>query len=246
MIILKSEAEIAKIREGGEIASYVLNRIRRLIRPGVTTGFLDKIAHNEVKKMGASPAFLGYRGFPASICTSINYEVIHGIPNSRRLKEGDIVKIDIGILHKGYYADAADTFCVGKVGGLAKRLISVARKALDVGISKAKKGNRIRDISSAIQKLVEIEGFSVVRAYCGHGIGKELHEEPEVPNFVAEDCNVEIKPGMVFCIEPMINAGTPDIEVLSDGWTVVTRDRKLSVHTEHMVAITERGTEILT
>ncbi|MFH0774581.1 MAG: type I methionyl aminopeptidase [bacterium] len=247
MIILKSEAEIAKIRESERILANVFDKLKRAVFSGTTTSYLNKLAHCEITKQGATPAFLGYRNFPASICTSVNEEVIHGIPGDRKLKKKDLLKVDIGILYKGYYADEAESFEVEKVTTEAKVLINTARKALEIGIRVAKKGNRVRDISSAIQEFVEKAGFSVVRDYCGHGSGKELHEEPEIPNFVGKgsDGKTRIKEGMVFCIEPMINIGDCEVEVLSDGWTVVTKDRSLSAHTEKMIAITGRGTEVL-
>ncbi|MDI6751673.1 MAG: type I methionyl aminopeptidase [bacterium] len=247
MIILKSEAEIAKIRESERILAKVFERLKQTISEGIATSYLNKLAHSEITKQGATPAFLGYRNFPASICTSVNEEVIHGLPGDRRLKKGDLLKIDIGILYKGYYADEAESFEIGKITAEAKTLINTTRKALEIGIGVAKKGNMVRDISFAIQEFVEKRGFSVVREYCGHGSGKELHEEPEIPNFVGNgsDGKTKIKEGMVFCIEPMINIGASEIKVLSDGWTVVTKDRSLSAHTEKMVAITGKGTEVL-
>jgi methionyl aminopeptidase len=245
MIILKSEAEIAKIREAERILARVFEKLKRAISENTTTSYLNELAHCEIIKQGAFPAFLGYRNFPASICTSINEVVIHGIPGNKRLKKGDLLKVDIGILYKGYYADEAESFEIGKVKLEVKALINTARKALEIGIRVAKKGNRVRDISSAIQEFVEKAGFSVVREYCGHGVGKELHEEPEIPNFVSNDGKTKIKEGMVFCIEPMINMGGCEVEVLLDGWTVVTKDRSLSAHTEKMVAITSKGTEVL-
>ncbi|MBU1262781.1 type I methionyl aminopeptidase [bacterium] len=245
MIILKSASEIVKIRESERILAKVFEKLKRAIFEGTTTAYLNELAYSEIIKQGALPAFLGYRNFPASICTSINEGVIHGIPGSRKLKKGDLLKIDIGILYKGYHADEAESFEVGKVTAEAKTLINTARKALEIGIKVAKKGNKVRDISSAIQEFVEKAGFSVVRDYCGHGSGKELHEEPEIPNFISNDGKIKIKEGMVFCIEPMINMGGFEVEVLIDGWTVVTKDRSLSAHTEKMVAITGKGTEVL-
>jgi len=196
-------------------------------------------------RRGARPAFKGYRGYPYSLCTSVNSEVVHGMPSERELKEGDIVSLDFGVLHDGYYGDAAVTVPVGEISPAARRLLRVTEEALYRGISAARAGNRIGDISAAIQGHVEAAGFSVVRDLVGHGIGKSLHEDPQVPNYGSSGRGIELKPGMVFAIEPMVNEGTYRVDVLRDGWTVVTADGKLSAHFEHSVAVTENGPVIL-
>lgn len=246
MIVIKSPEEIEIMRQAGRIVAETLVELGEAIRPGVTTGQLDNIARRCIKKFGAWPAFLGYHGFPASICTSVNEEVVHGIPGLRRLKEGDIISIDVGVFYKGYYGDSTITFPVGEVSPLAKQLIEVTREALFRGIEKAYPGNRLYDISYAIQCCAEAAGFTVVRNYVGHGIGSQMHEEPQVPNFGLPGKGPLLEPGMVLAIEPMVNAGTWEVETLPDNWTVVTRDRSLSAHFEHTVAILENGPEILT
>lgn len=246
MIHLKSKREIEILRESNRIVACTLKVIGEIIRPGISTIELDKIANREIRKRGGRPAFKGYRGFPASICTSINEQVVHGIPNSRRLKEGDIISIDLGAVYKGFYGDAARTFPVGKIGKEAKDLLTVTEEALYKGIEKARVGNRIRDISHAIQSWVEAHGFSIVREFVGHGIGRELHEEPQIPNFVSPDQGmVRIEEGMVLALEPMVNAGDWRVKILPDGWTAVTSDGSLSAHFEHSIAVTADGPEIL-
>jgi len=245
MIILKSPPEIERIKRAGEIVKNAFEEIEELIRPGITTGYLNHVAHSRIIKEGGRPAFLGYRGFPKSICVSINEEVIHGIPGKRVLKNGDLLKIDIGVFYKGYCADRARTYCIGDTTPLCHKLKDVAEGAFKMGISHCKKGGFINDISRAIQNYVEGFGFSVVRDFGGHGIGKELHEEPEVLNYVSDD-NIEIKEGMVFCIEPMVNEGKSDVFILPNRWTVVTKDRKLSSHFEETIAITSNGPLVLT
>lgn len=245
MINIRTLQEIAKIRKSSSLVARALQRVREAIRPGVTTAELDRIAEETIRRGGGVPAFKGYRGFPASLCVSVNEEVVHGIPGGRRLKEGDIVSLDLGVLMDGYYGDAAITVPVGEVSELAKRLLQVTEEALYRGIEKARAGNRLFDISHAIQRWVEAAGFSVVRDFVGHGIGRALHEEPQVPNFGPPNQGPRLDVGMVLAIEPMVNTGTWRVRVLENGWTVVTADGGLSAHFEHTVAITEGGPEIL-
>ncbi|MGB9791927.1 MAG: type I methionyl aminopeptidase [Thermacetogeniaceae bacterium] len=246
MIILKSSQEIEYMRQAGRITALALQELSRKIRPGVTTAELNRYAEEFIEKAGAKPAFLGYHGFPASICTSVNNEVVHGIPGLRRLENGDIISIDMGAIYRGYYGDAAATFPVGEISEEAKRLLEVTEKALYEGISKAVAGNRVGDISAAVQSYVERHGFHVVRDYVGHGIGRNMHEEPQVPNFGKPGVGPRLQPGMVLAIEPMVNVGTHEVVVMPDGWTVVTKDGSLSAHFEHTVLITEGEPEILT
>ena len=246
MIILKSQDEIKRMAAAGRIVAEVLEEIRNMVAPDVTTLELDTFAESYIKSKGATPAFKGYRGFPASICTSVNEQVVHGIPSSERLRKGDIVSLDTGVYYKGFYGDAALTLTVGEVSNAAKKLLSVTEKSLYLGIEKAVAGNRLFDISSAIQNQAESEGFSVVRSFVGHGIGRELHEDPQIPNFGRQGDGPMLKEGMTLAIEPMVNAGTWDVEILDDGWTAVTKDKKLSAHFEHTVAITSNGPVILT
>ncbi len=246
MIILKSPQEIALMREAGRITALALQELSRRIRPGITTAELNRYAEEFLEKAGAKPAFLGYHGFPASICASVNNEVVHGIPGLRRLEEGDIISIDMGAVYRGYYGDAAATFPVGEISEEARRLLEVTEKALYEGISKAVVGNRVGDISAAVQSYVERHGFHVVRDYVGHGIGRSMHEEPQVPNFGKPGVGPRLQPGMVLAIEPMVNVGTHEVVVMPDGWTVVTKDGSLSAHFEHTVLITEGEPEILT
>lgn len=222
-----------------------LKYLKAFIREGITTEELDRLAEEYIKRHGGIPAFKGYRGYPRSLCVSVNEEVVHGIPGKRRLKEGDIVSLDLGVLMDGYYGDAAITVPVGKVSELAKKLIKVTEEALYRGIEMARPGNRLSDISHAIQTHVEKAGFSVVREFVGHGIGKQLHEEPQVPNFGPPNRGPRLEPGMVLAIEPMVNTGTWEVRILPNGWTVVTADGGLSAHFEHTVAITDNGPEIL-
>jgi len=245
MIVIKSPREIEQLKRSNAIVAEVFGKLKWMIVPGVSTRELDEVAEDFIRLKGARPAFKGYRGFPASLCTSINEEVVHGIPGQRRLKGGDIIGLDVGVDYQGYFGDAAMTFPVGEVDAEAKRLLEVTEKALYIGIEKAKVGNRLFDISYAIQKWVESHGFSVVRDFVGHGIGKELHEDPQVPNFGTPHQGPRLEKGMVFSLEPMVNEGTYEVRVLSDGWTVVTADGKRSAHFEHTIAITEDGAEIL-
>ena len=245
MIVYKTEAEIAAMRESSRIVALVLSELRPMIRPGVRTIDLDAYAENRARELGAVPAFKGYRGYPASLCTSVNEEIIHGIPSDRPLKEGDIIGLDFGVLFEGFYGDAAVTVPVGSVGQTARRLIEVSEAAFYKGLEQMKRGNRISDISHAIQEYVEGEGFSVIRSFVGHGIGHSPHEEPQVPNFGPPGRGPKIKEGLTLAIEPMIAAGDWQEEIQEDGWTAVTRDRSLSAHYEHTVALTRRGVEIL-
>ncbi|HTZ38622.1 MAG TPA: type I methionyl aminopeptidase [Syntrophales bacterium] len=245
MIILKSHTEIEKMRKSNAIVAAILEELRKKIKPGVKTIELDRLSEDLALKRGARPAFKGYRGYPYSLCTSVNSEVVHGMPSERDLKEGDIVSLDFGILNDGYYGDAAVTVPVGEIAPGARRLLKITEEALYRGIAEIKTGNRIGDISAAIQLHVEAAGYSVVRDLVGHGIGKSLHEDPQVPNYGSGGRGIELKAGMVFAIEPMVNEGTYRVEVLRDGWTVVTADGKLSAHFEHSVAITDNGPVIL-
>jgi len=245
MIHIKTPKEIEIMRQSNRLAAQVLQKLRQSIKPGITTKELDQMAERLITAAGATPAFKGYREYPASLCVSINEQVVHGIPDNRRLQPGEIVSLDVGVFLNEYYGDAAITVPVGKVSDEAARLLEVAQQALAKGIEQARDGNRLLDISYAIQSWAEEHGFSVVRDFVGHGIGRNLHEDPQVPNFGAPHTGPRLRPGMVLAIEPMINAGTWEVEVLDDGWTVVTADRRLSAHFEHSIAITEQGADIL-
>ena len=244
-MIIYTREEISSIKKSNEIVAKILAELGRMITPGVQTKELDEFAEMRVKELNALPAFKGYRGYPASLCTSINEEIVHGIPSSRSLREGDIISIDFGVLYEGYYGDAAATYPVGEITPKAQKLIKAAEETFYQGMEQMKPGKRISDISSAIQSHVESQGFSVIRAFVGHGIGLSLHEEPQVPNFGLPGRGPKIKSGMVLAIEPMIAMGDWDVEILDDNWTAITRDRSLSAHYEHTVAITEKGPEIL-
>jgi len=247
MVIIKSPEEIEKIRRAGRIVAKVLLQIKDFIKPGVTTLQLDQLAEKWIRAEGALPAFKGYLGYKATLCTSINEEVVHGIPSPRRiLKEGDIIGIDCGAIWEGYYGDAAFSFPVGKVGETAARLLKVTEESLRRGISQMTCDKRLFDIGAAIQGYVEPQGFSIVREYVGHGVGTKLHEEPQVPNYGQANTGFKLRPGMVFAIEPMVNEGGPETELMADGWTVVTKDRKLSAHFEHTIVVTEKEPDILT
>lgn len=246
MIVIKSPKEIELMREAGAIVAETLDRLEREIAPGVTTAHLDTVARKCIREHNARPAFLGYQGFPASICASINEEVVHGIPGIRRLREGDIISIDVGVQHKGYFGDSARTFPVGEISPQARKLVEVTRASFYCSLEQARPGNRLYDISYAIQNHAESCGFFVVRNYVGHGIGSNMHEEPQVPNFGTPGRGPALEAGMVLAIEPMVNVGTWEVETLPDQWTVVTKDRSLSAHYEHTVAIMEDGPEILT
>jgi methionyl aminopeptidase len=245
VIILKSSREIEHLKKSNSIVAEVFQELRGAVVPGITTKELDHLAEKAILSKGAIPAFKGYRGFPATLCISINEEVVHGIPSQRRLKEGDIVSLDVGVNLNGYFGDAAITLPVGEVDDAARRLLDVTEKALYIGIEQAKIGNRLFDISYAIQAWVEAQRFSVVRDFVGHGIGKSLHEEPQIPNFGSPHQGPRLEKGMAFALEPMVNEGTFEVRILSDGWTVVTADSKRSAHFEHTIAITDGEAEIL-
>jgi len=245
MVILKKPDEIVKARASNRIVAEVLSALRSKMKPGITTRDLDRTAEGIVEKRGAKPAFKGYRGYPFSLCASVNEEVVHGMPSNRVLVEGDIVGLDFGVLYGGYYGDAAITLPVGKVSKQAAMLMQVTEQSLYAAIEQAKNGNRLGDISAAVQENVESGGYSIVRDFVGHGIGKSLHEDPQIPNFGKKGRGIELKKGMILAIEPMVNAGNYKVKILADGWTVVTEDGSLSAHFEHSVAITEDGPEIL-
>jgi methionyl aminopeptidase len=246
MIILKSPQEIERMRAPCRIVAEILEILKGATQPGVTTASLNMIAEKEAVKRGAKPAFKGYSGYPHALCCSPNDQVVHGMPNSRKLVSGDILSIDFGVIFDGYYGDAAVTLPIGEVSEKARRLLLATEESLDAAIAAARPGNRLSDISYAVQSYVEPRGFSVVRDFVGHGIGKNLHESPQIPNFGLPGRGVRLKEGMVLAIEPMINEKGPEVRVLDDGWTAVTCDGGLSAHFEHTVAITEAGPEILT
>lgn len=246
MILLKSEKDLSALRVCGKILARILRQLQRYAKSGVSTQEIDSLAEELIRKENAVSAFKGYRGFPANICTSINEEIVHGIPGDRKLKEGDILSIDAGISYQGYFSDAAVTIAIGRVNPELKKLIKAARNALLEGIKKARAENHLSDISFAIQSYVEKQGFSVVREFVGHGVGFSLHEEPEVPNFGLPGEGCILKKGMVLAIEPMINLGGWESQISPNGWTALTKDGLASSHFEHTIAITDRGAEILT
>ncbi len=246
VIILKSPSQIVIMKEANQIVAQTLSMLRDYIKPGVTTLELDKLAEKFARSKGSVPAFKGYRGFPGSLCVSLNEQVVHGIPSKKVvLKEGDILSIDFGVKYKGFFGDAAVTLPVGKIDSAAEKLLNVTRGSLFNGIEQVRVGNRVSDISQAVQNYVEQAGYSVVRQFVGHGIGQSLHEPPEVPNYNRNERSAKLLPGMVIAIEPMVNAGGYEVKVLRDGWTVVTSDKSLSAHFEHSVAVTEDGPLIL-
>jgi methionyl aminopeptidase len=247
MGVIKTQAEIATIRQASRIAQTVLEETGAWLRPGITTLEVDEYAAERIRIHGARSAFLGYRSFPRHTCISVNEEVVHGIAGPRRLQFGDLVSVDVGVLFRGFVGDTAATFAVGGCDPASQRLMDVTRESLVRGMDAARGGNRVRDISAAIQKFVEAAGFSVVREFVGHGVGRSVHEEPQIPNFVESGRNSpRLKAGMTIAIEPMVNAGRREVRVLNDGWTVVTDDGKLSAHFEHTVLITDGAPEILT
>jgi len=246
MIILKTDKEIELMRQAGQIVAYVWEKLREKVRSGISGEELNNYAEELILKKGAIPVFKGYQGFPAAICVSTNEVVVHGVPSKKKLKEGDIVSLDVGVRYKGYCGDGAITLPVGRVSPEAKRLIEVTRKALFKAIKQAKPGNRLSDISWAVQSFVEEQRFSVIRKFVGHGIGKEIHEDPRIPNFGKPHQGVVLEKGMVFCIEPMVSAGRYEVEIGPDGWTAATKDKSLNAHFEHMIAIRDKGAEILT
>jgi methionyl aminopeptidase len=246
MIILKSPREIELMKEAGLIVYEVHQELAKAVAPGVTTGELDALAESLIRKAGGVPTFKGYNGFTGSICASVNEEVVHGIPGKRKLREGDVIAIDLGVTYKGYVGDSAYTHPVGQVDPEAQRLLDVTRIALEKAIEQCYPGKRLGDIGNAVQAYVEAQRMGVVRDYVGHGIGTSMHEDPQIPNFGVPDTGVLLKPGMVLAIEPMVNAGTWEVKTLRDKWTVVTNDARFSAHFEHTVAITENGPVILT
>ena len=247
MISIKSERELALMRKAGSIVAQILEEMIAMVKPGISTGELDHYAESRTRELKALPAFKGYHGFPASVCISVNEEVVHGIPSPKRiLKDGDIVGLDFGVSYEGWYGDSARTVAVGSISAEARKLIDVTQESLRRGIEQCHEGNRVFDIGHAVQNYVEGFGFSVVREFVGHGIGRALHEEPQIPNYGPKGKGLLLKAGMVVAIEPMINAGSHEVKVLKDGWTAVTQDRSLSAHFEHTVAITANGPEILT
>ena len=246
MIPLKSENDLRMLKRSGEILAKVLRELEKKVKAGISTRQIDALAEELISAQDALAAFKGYKGFPAAVCTSINEEIVHGVPSDRVLVEGDIIGLDIGVKYKGYFSDAAITIPIGKVSPKIKKLINVTQKALAEGIKEARAGNHLLDISARIQRHVEANGFSVVRQFVGHGIGLNLHEEPEIPNFGRSHQGPILKEGMVLAIEPMVNMGGWEAEILDNGWTAVTKDRLASAHFEHTVAITANGPEILT
>jgi len=246
VIVTKSDAELAIMREAGRITAAALRVVAGAVKPGVTTAQLDALAEETIRAAGAKPAFKGYHGFPGTLCTSVDGQVVHGIPGPRVLREGEILSVDCGAIVDGYYGDSAMTFPVGQVSVEARRLMDVTRESLEAGIARCVPGMRLYDISAAVQTVAEAAGFSIVREYVGHGIGRSMHEDPQVPNYGKAGTGPTLKPGMVLAIEPMVNAGRADVHSLDDGWTVVTVDGSMSAHFEHTVAVTEHGPMVLT
>ena len=247
MIIRKSPDEIARMREAGRVVASAIDRLVAEVRPGITTADLDAVAEEHIRGRGAVPSFKGYRGFPASICTSVNEEIVHGIPGHRRLREGDLLSLDVGAIWEGYQGDSAVSLFVGEPpSDQADKLVRVAEESLEAGVAQIRPGGRLSDISSAIQQVVEGAGFSVVREYVGHGIGQSMHEDPPVPNYGPPGRGPELRPGLVIAVEPMVNVGGWQTRLLSDQWTVVTADGSLSAHFEHTIAVTDDGPEVLT
>ena len=246
-ILIKTAAEIERMRASGRILRQVHEAIAPVVRPGATTMDFERVAMARIEQLGVSAAFKGYHGYPAALCTSVNEEVVHGIPNATRvLREGDVVSIDCGVILDGFYSDAAVTYAVGAVTEGTERLLRTTERSLNAGIDAARVGGRLGDISAAVQRVCEAEGFGVVRDFVGHGIGRAMHEDPQVPNFGAAGRGPRLKAGMVLAIEPMVNAGGPEVRVLKDGWTAVTVDGSYSAHFEHTVAITREGPQVLT
>jgi len=246
MIIVKTADELERMRRAGVVAAEALREVARAVRPGVTGAALDRIAETFIRDHGATPSFKGYRGFPASVCISVNDEVVHGIPDGRPLREGEIVSIDLGAVVEGFHGDTAVTVPVGEVGKELRRLLTVAREALDKGIEAVRPGRGLGDVGGAVQRHAERAGFSVVRDFAGHGIGRHLHEEPQVPNFGEPGTGTVLRPGMTLAIEPMVNLGGAEVVMDGDGWTVRTRDGRPSAHFEHTVAVSEDGSDVLT
>lgn len=245
MIALRTAREIALLREANQIVADVLDALAGMVAPGVATAELDKVAEEMIRDCGAKPAFLGYHGYPKTTCISVDEVIVHGIPGKRRIKDGEIVSIDVGTLHKGYCGDAAVTVACGQIDELRQRLMETTDRALARGIGEARVGNRLQDVSRAIQETCEAEGFSVVRCFVGHGIGTEMHEEPQIPNFVTRERGPKLRAGMVFAIEPMVNAGTHKARVLKDNWTAVTADGRPSAHFEHSIVVRDGEADVL-
>jgi len=246
MVPIKSKEDLEMLRKSGKILAKIMQRLREVVKAGVSTYEIDQLAEELMRKEKVIAAFKGYNGFPANICTSINEEVVHGIPSQRKLNEGDILSLDLGINYKGYFSDTAITLPVGIISPQAEKLIDVTKNALLDGIKEARINNRLSDISYAIQKYVENHGFSVVRQFVGHGIGHSLHEDPQIPNFGLPHQGEALQSGMVFAIEPMVNMGTWECKIMENGWTAITKDRLLSAHFEHTVAITDQGPDVFT
>ena len=246
MILLKSERDLEAMRPACAIAGTVLEEVAAMVKPGVTTEQVDRFAAERIRSYGAKSAFLGYRKYPCHICISVNEQVVHGLAGTRVLQMGDIVSLDVGVVYNGFIGDTAKTVAVGGCGVLAQKLMDVTEKSLHEGVAQAVAGKRVADISRAVQNYVESNGFSIVREFVGHGVGRSMHEEPEVPNFVDGKASPKLRPGMTLAIEPMVNAGLASVKILNDGWTVVTQDGSLSAHFEHTVLITEGEPEILT
>jgi methionyl aminopeptidase len=245
MVRPKDARELALMREAGHILAGVLIQLRKMVAPGVSTGALDRFAEELIRKQGAAPSFKGYHGYPGSVCTSINQEIVHGIPGPRKLMEGDIVSIDAGVIWKGYQSDSAITVAVGQVSDQTRRLIEATEAALAAGIKASQSGVRLGDVSAAIEAVARAAGFEIIREYGGHGIGKQMHEPPRIPNWGTAGRGLVLKAGMTFCLEPMLCSGDYATRVLADGWTVVTVDGSLSAHSEHTLVVTDRGGEIL-
>jgi methionyl aminopeptidase len=246
MIICKTPREIEIMREAGKIVALTHQELKKHITPGITTKELDQIAEKTIQKYGATPSFKGYNGFPGSICASVNEELVHGIPGKRKLEEGDIISIDIGAKYNGYHGDSAWTYPVGNISESVQKLLDVTEKSLYLGLEQIKPGVRLSNVSHAVQTYAEDNGFSIVREYVGHGIGQDLHEDPQIPHYGPPNKGPRLKPGMVICVEPMVNQGRRYVKTLSDDWTVVTVDGKWCAHFEHTIALTEAGYEILT
>ncbi len=246
MIICKSAAEIEKLRRSGKLVREILEETRSLVQPGVTTLDLEKFVEKRLAQARAKPAFKGYRGYPCCLCASVNEQIVHGIPSGRRLNEGDIISLDLGVIIDGYYGDAALTVPVGVISELLQRLLRITEESLQLAIDKARVGNRLGDVSSVVEEHVVSNGFSVVREFVGHGIGRQLHEEPQIPNFGQPGYGPPLKEGMVLAIEPMVNIGGSSLRILDDQWTAVTADGAYSAHFEHMIAVTQNGPDVLT
>jgi methionyl aminopeptidase len=247
VIIFKSPEEIEKMRKAGQIVARTIERLEAAVAPGMTTAHLDAMAERNIREMGAVPSFKGYRGFPGTICTSLNEQVVHGIPGKRTIKEGDILKLDVGAVWEGYHADSAISLFVGEPpSDVAEKLVRVTEESLESGIAMLKPGGRLSDVGHAVQQVVEGAGFSCVREYAGHGVGRALHEDPQIPNYGEPGRGPVIRPGLVVAIEPMVNVGGWRTRLLADRWTVITADKSLSAHFEHTIAITDDGPEVLT